>query len=170
MKEKVEGIIVRSRARWHEHGEKNSKYFLNLEKRNSIKKHIRKLCISGTISIDPFQITNAQKSFYSKLYKRQQMHHNTDEVKRFLENPNISKLPEELRTSCEGKITFDECEKILGSFQMGKTPGNDGIPIEFCRPFWPFIGAFMVESFNEAYDNKEMSSLQKQAIITLYSY
>ena len=34
---KVEGIIVRSRARWHEHGEKNSKYFFNLEKRNHIK-------------------------------------------------------------------------------------------------------------------------------------
>ena len=24
---KVEGIIIRARARWHEHGEKNSKYF-----------------------------------------------------------------------------------------------------------------------------------------------
>jgi len=36
--EKVEGIIVRSRIRWHdEHGEKNSKYFLNLEKWNHIK-------------------------------------------------------------------------------------------------------------------------------------
>ena len=38
--EKVEGIIIRSRARWYEHGEKNSKYFLNLEKRNNIKKHM----------------------------------------------------------------------------------------------------------------------------------
>jgi len=27
--EEVEGIIIRSRARWHEHGEKNSRYFLN---------------------------------------------------------------------------------------------------------------------------------------------
>ena len=43
---KVEGIIIRSRVRWHEHGEKNSKYFLNLEKRNHIKKHIRKLYVS----------------------------------------------------------------------------------------------------------------------------
>ena len=34
--EEVEGIIVRSRARWHEHGEKNSRYFLNLEKRNHV--------------------------------------------------------------------------------------------------------------------------------------
>jgi len=66
------------------------------------------------------------------------MNHNT-EVKRFLENPNISKLSEELRTSCEGKITFDECEKILGSFQTGETAGNDGILIKFYRTFWPLI-------------------------------
>ena len=47
---KVEGIIVRSRARWHEYGEKNSKYFYNLEKGNHIKKHIRKLRLSGVIT------------------------------------------------------------------------------------------------------------------------
>lgn len=57
---KVEGIIIRSRARWHEHGEKNSKYFLNLEKRNNIKKHIRKLFVSGAISTDPFEILNTE--------------------------------------------------------------------------------------------------------------
>ena len=41
--ERVEGIVVRPRARWHEHGEKSSEYFLNLEKHNNIKKHVRKL-------------------------------------------------------------------------------------------------------------------------------
>ena len=51
--DKVEGIILRARARWHEHGEKNSKYFLNLEKRKHVKKHVRKLHISGVISTDP---------------------------------------------------------------------------------------------------------------------
>ena len=37
--EKTNGIIVRARARWHEHGEGSAKYFLNLEKRNHVKKH-----------------------------------------------------------------------------------------------------------------------------------
>ena len=60
---KVEGIIIRSRVRWHEHGEKNSNYFLNLEKRNDIRKHIRKLYVSGTISTNPFEIMDAQKRF-----------------------------------------------------------------------------------------------------------
>ena len=31
---KTRGTIVRSRARWYEYGERNSKYFYNLEKRN----------------------------------------------------------------------------------------------------------------------------------------
>ena len=31
--EEVKGMILRARARWHEHGEKSTKYFLNLEKK-----------------------------------------------------------------------------------------------------------------------------------------
>ena len=37
--EKVKGIIIRARARWHEHGERSTKYFLNLEKRNHVQKN-----------------------------------------------------------------------------------------------------------------------------------
>ena len=79
---KVEGIIIRARARWHEHGEKNSKYFLNLEKRNHIKKHIRKLHISGVISTDLLSIINSQKQFYTKLYS-------SCKATAFFENPNL---------------------------------------------------------------------------------
>ena len=60
---KVEGIIARSRARWHEHGEKSTKYFLSLEKRNHIRKHIRKLNLSGVITTDPFEILEAEKTY-----------------------------------------------------------------------------------------------------------
>jgi len=48
--EKPNGIMVRARARWHEHRERSTKYFLNLEKRNHVKKHIKKLVISGAIT------------------------------------------------------------------------------------------------------------------------
>ena len=36
-------LIVRFRARWHEHGEKNSKCFLNIEKRNGVKFPLNKV-------------------------------------------------------------------------------------------------------------------------------
>ena len=38
MRQKTKGAILRSKARWHEFGERNSKYFFNLEKRNHFKK------------------------------------------------------------------------------------------------------------------------------------
>lgn len=34
---KVKGIIIRARAHWHEHAEKSTKYFLNLEKKITSK-------------------------------------------------------------------------------------------------------------------------------------
>ena len=62
----MRGIIIRARARWHEHGERrSSKYFLNLEKRNNVRKHIRKLCVSGVITTDPYQILDEQRRFYN---------------------------------------------------------------------------------------------------------
>ena len=39
-----------------QHGEKNTKYVLNLEKRNKVKKHKRKLWASDAIKTDPSSI------------------------------------------------------------------------------------------------------------------
>ena len=67
--EKTKVIIIRARARWHEHRERRTKYFLNLEKWNHVKKHIRKLVVSGVITTDPFNILNKEKRLYNDLYK-----------------------------------------------------------------------------------------------------
>ena len=92
---------------------------------------------------------------------------NSKEANSFLNNLNLLRLSEELSERCEGEITRKECETILNSFKAGTTPGNDGIPVEFYRVFWPLLGKFMVDSFNKAYNKKEMSHSQKQAVITL---
>ena len=49
----------------------------------------------------------------------------------FLNSLNIPRLTNELKLSCEGSITEEECVKALQSFQGNKAPGNDGLPIEF---------------------------------------
>ena len=38
-----------------------------------------------------------------------------------------------MRNLCEGEIKMQECENVLQSFAIGKTPGNDGLPIEFTK-------------------------------------
>ena len=41
---------------------------------------------------------------------------------------------------CEGQITHNECYSVLQSFQKNKTPGSDGLTIEFYLAFWALIG------------------------------
>ena len=106
--EKVKGIVIRARARWHEYGERSTKYFLNLEKRNHVKKHIRKLLISGSITTDPYRILAEQKRFYQNLYKTKDSVEATDSIEAFLNSLNIPKLSEEQRQSCEGRISTKE--------------------------------------------------------------
>ena len=98
--EKTKGVIIRARARWHEHGEKSTKYFLNLEKRNHVKKHIRKLCINGKITTDPHCILKEQERFYRELYKSNINSPNIGEkISSFLNVLNIPQLSEEEKNS-----------------------------------------------------------------------
>ena len=114
----MKGIIIRARARWHEHGEKSTKYFLNLEKRNHIKKHMRKLNVNGSITTDPLNILSEQQRFYQELYTRRNKNEdNSQMIESFLKDLNVPKLSEEQKVSCEGKITAEECMcSAIGKF------------------------------------------------------
>ena len=65
----TDGIILRSRATRYEKGEKSTKYFLNLKKRNKTKSHVIKLIHpDGSDEINPKNILTNTESFYSELY------------------------------------------------------------------------------------------------------
>ena len=67
----TEGIILRSKTNWYELGEKSTKYFLNLEKRNKAKSHIKMILTKSSSEItDPKGILSELKSFYSNLYEQ----------------------------------------------------------------------------------------------------
>ena len=48
-----------------------------------------------------------------------------------------------------------------------KTPGNDGLTKEFYVCFFNELGKLLVETLNFSYENGELSTSQKQAVITL---
>ena len=85
----------------------------------------------------------------------------------FFDSPNLPSISHESRIICEDRITSEECQKVLKTFPSAKTPGNDGIPIEFYNAFWPLHSDILIDSFNEAFMKKGMSPSQRQAVITL---
>ena len=130
---------------------------------------MRKLKISGSITTDPFDILSEQQRFYQGLYTSINKNVGvTAKIESFLGDLNIPKLSEEQKLSCEGKITPEECALLLETFQNDKTPGNDGIRIEFYRKFWHLISEPFTKCANECFEKGEMSRSQKQAVITLF--
>ena len=129
---------------------------------------LKKLRISGSITTDPFSILSEQKRFYQDLYtSKNKSRNHLQAIDSFLKDLNIPRLTEEQMLSCEDAITAEECAKLLESFQNNKAPGNDGIPIEFYRKFWSLICHPFIACVNACFEKGEMSSSQKQAVITL---
>ena len=61
--ESTHGIILRSKIKWAEDNEKNTTFFLNLEKNNYTNKLITQLNINGKMEYDPKLILNEEKVF-----------------------------------------------------------------------------------------------------------
>ncbi len=55
--------MLRSKIKYYEFGEKPTKYFFDLEKRNSVAKTITRLNIDDNIVTNPKEILNAQSDF-----------------------------------------------------------------------------------------------------------
>lgn len=164
---KTQGLILKSQTRWYEKGEKSNKYFLNLITRNQVRKCISKIQKEdGTFTTDNTEILDLQAAFYKKLYSNK-CTKTEHEIELYLEKLAIPKLNENDRNQCEGVLTLDECHSVLKQFKNNKAPGNDGIPVDFYKKFWPLFGKLMVESFNDSYKTGQLTTSQRQAVISL---
>ena len=66
---KTAGAILRSKIRWYNEGERNTKYFHSLEKRNFNCKTIRNLKTENNVRISKdAEILQGAKTFYESLY------------------------------------------------------------------------------------------------------
>lgn len=160
---KLQGTIIRSRARWVEDGEKNSKYFLNLEKRNKENYHIRKFVDSkGRFFEDEGDILKEIRHSYSTLYSSA----NTSVGSFFnnLDHPNLSIDDSKL---CDGELTLGECSTALSLLNNDKAPGSDGLTTNFYKHFWHLIGHLVVDSINYGYVTGCLSPEQSCSVITL---
>ena len=145
----TEGIILRSKVDWYEHGEKSSKYFLNLEKRNKAKSHLRKIVIDDSFNetTDPGEILYNLRNFYSSLYKRQS-NKTGKECLEYLKNLNLPRLSDAEKAVCEGLLTKQECWEALISMGNNKSPENDGLTKEFYICFFNEIVSYLIDTLN----------------------
>jgi len=162
--EKINGIMMRSRARWYEQGEKPTKYFCNLEKRRYINKTIQRLKVEGREIEDTKEIITEQRKYYANLYAFRE--NDSELTKKTLNNLNLPSLNEESAESLEGPLTITELANAVRSMNNDKVPGLDGFPVDFFKFFWSDLNTFILRAINEAYDTGIFSTTQRRGVIT----
>ena len=161
---KTQGAIIRSRVKWYEEGEKNSKYFLNLEKHNSNLKSINRLTLrDGSTSEDQKAIMKELQYYYQQLYTMVK----TKENDQFLDNIEGPKVPQKCEEPMNAEITEQEVLKVLKSTANNKTPGEDGLPAEFYKVFWIDVKCYLVASYKYSHEINKMSITQRRGVLCL---
>ena len=65
----AEGTRIRSKCDWYNHGEKSTKFFLNLEKQRGSQNTIKKLVVDDKGIIEQTHILEHIREFYETLFK-----------------------------------------------------------------------------------------------------
>ena len=166
---KTKGVIIRSKARWYNEGQKNTKYFLNLEKRHfNKKKTIKSLQLSdNSVVKKDVEIVREAKSFYQKLYTSTVAPKNDLYDDLLFPEGNALILNELEQQECGRPLTETECWESLKSMQPNKSPGSDGLPAEIYKLFWKEIHPYLLNALNYAYRNGLLSVTKRRGLITL---
>ena len=165
---RTRGAILRAKCRWHNEGEKNSKYFSSLEKRHNKNGVISQLKLGDNeFAISDKEILSECETFYRDIYSSKADCDNSRINDLFFGNNSSKSLNLEEKEKCEGMLTKTECLQALKSTKSGKTPGSDGLPIEFYKVYWNEISDCLLNTINYAYTEGKFSISQRRGIIKL---
>ena len=164
---KCKGAEVRSRSRWMREGEKNSKYFFDLEKQHQCNNVIKELTTVDNRHVHTNNdILGEMCKFYEELYTSKSVDDNDiDNYLYTLDLDNI--LSQAEKYFCDQFPSIEECGVAVNNLKCNKSPGLDGLTSEFYKTFWDDIKILFYSALKQIFENKEMSFSQRLAIMTL---
>ena len=132
--------IFRSKTKWIEQGEKPTKYFFNLEKRNYARKTLSQVKLdNGEITSHRAKVNKQIETFFREIYTTKLASIPLSEQEKsftnFTEDLELSKLTNEEQELLEHDLSLEEIKNVLHSFEKNKTPGEDGFTKEIMKRF-----------------------------------
>ena len=162
----MEGVKIRSKARWINDGEKVTKYFCNMENRNYFSKCMNSLRKeNGNLITEQNEILNETMLYYKQLYsKRSTIDIDLNDL--FIEY-GIPKLSDIKKMTLEGPIKYEEILYCLKKSSNNTSPGCDGFTYEFFfKYFWKDLGIYLLRAINTCFYKGELTDSLTRGIIT----
>ncbi|TKS65192.1 putative 149 kDa protein ORF 2 [Collichthys lucidus] len=162
---KVQGALVRSRVQNITEMDAPSGFFFALEKKHGQKKAILSLLSdTGEELNEPGQIRQRAVEFYSSLFTSEYEENDT------LCEGFCSELPQvstEINSQLERPLEMEELHTALQSMQGQRSPGVDGLTVEFYKTFWSMIAPDVLEVFNESLASGSLPLSCRRAVVAL---
>ncbi|CAM2097126.1 unnamed protein product [Caretta caretta] len=161
---RARGAFVQSRIRLLREMDRGSRFFYALEKTRGAKKHITCLLAEdGTPLTDPEEMCGWARDFYTSLFSPDPT------------NPGACRLLwEELPTVSVGDrdrlelpLTLAKFSEALRHMPTNKSPGMDGLTVEFYHAFWDILGPDLVTVWAESLQSGVLSLSCRRAVLAL---
>ena len=160
-----EGLIVRSRARWYELGEKPTAYFLSLEKRNYVNKMIPYLSAGAKKIVKHDEIISYLVKHFRDVFSERPV--NEDELEAFFDRLNLKQISERQKLELGRSLDIKELGIALMKMKRNKSPGSDGFPAEFFKFFWSDLKLFYFRMVMDSLNSGELPLTLREGILTL---
>ena len=141
-KRKVEGLRLRSRIKWKQHGDRGrSKEFFQAHRQRSSTAQITVLDdVDGVSHTDQPDLERICQAYYQKLYTDRVESEESREAEGIALRCIPDKLSNEMKSRLQAPLNLGELAAAVKDMQAGKAPGPDGIVLEFYSTFWDILG------------------------------
>ena len=89
-----------------------------------------------------------------------------EEMDRFLQKFNLTRLNQEEREIMNNPITSTEIEAVIKNLPKNKSPGPDGFMGEFCQTFREELMPFLLKLFQKIAEERTLPNSFYEATIT----
>ena len=173
---KDRGAIIRSRERILLNNEQPSKFFFLKERTRQHKKHIAAIKVPLTPIpqppaepferiTDPHHILTAIWDYYDAAYASRPV---CAVAQRELLDGLHSTLPVAEATKLDGPLLSEELLLTVQHLEENKTPGIDGLPVEFYSAFWGVLQPYFLDLANYIFTQQHtFSYTQHRAVLAL---
>ena len=68
---------------------------------------------------------------------------------------------------CDGSVTLEECSEAIKNMKLNKSPGLDGLTVEFYKTFREKLKYLLVKVYNKGHEDNLLTYSQRSSVLSL---